>query len=748
MLLGGRCLGQTHWPKTIYNPGGGSIHIYQPQVESFTGNILKCKTTIALLAYGDDDPIIGVAWTTDTVKTNQSKREVTIKSVRVDNLRIAADDPPFTEADIKKALEVCIPKLIHRMPLDGVLASLDRSDEDTKLAGDISNEPPKLIFRTSPSMLVPIDGQPILRQNKEWGVDVVVNSPATIIKDKDGQFYLYEGGNWYVAPGATGPYVYTADKVDRPLREIARGLEKAAKKNSDPGAGGAAAGGKSAGGKGRPPVYDIVVSTVPAELIQFQGDPDLQPVATTALRYVANSGDAILMDTTTNLYYVLLSGRWYRSDSLNENGQWQYVAADRLPQEFGRIPESSPIADVLPSVAGTQEAKDAVMDTQIPQLEKIDRKTSTTEVVYDGAPQFQYIEGTDMTYALNTCATVVGWRGKFYAVDDGVWFTAGSPVGPWTVSTVRPDEMDLVPPDCPIYNARYVDVYQVSNDYVYDGYTPGYLNSYIDNCTVVYGTGFYYRPWWGDFYYPRPWTWGFGMCFDPWYGWGFGMDYDGDLFDCGGGWGAGFGFVWGGGYGGGRGLPGIYYPTYPVGRIGRHGRYDRHGGYVVINHGQAGPQGQGQRLVNGRATTIPGGTVAGTTTRTAGGSVAGMAGRSVARTGYGGLRGGGYAGAHSGGYAGMRSGGGGYGGQGSNGGGYAGGRSGGGGGTSGASGGYSGGGHVTGGGYSGGGGGSSSGGGGGGHVAASSGGGGGSSSSGGSSGGGGGGGASSGGGHH
>src|ERR1700735_4976334 len=103
MLLTGHCLAQGHWPKTIYNPGGGSIHIYQPQVESFTGSILKCKTTIALLAYGDDDPIFGVAWTTDTVKTNQSKREVTIKSVRVDNLRIAADNPPFTEADVRKA---------------------------------------------------------------------------------------------------------------------------------------------------------------------------------------------------------------------------------------------------------------------------------------------------------------------------------------------------------------------------------------------------------------------------------------------------------------------------------------------------------------------------------------------------------------------------------------------------------------------------------------------------------------------
>jgi hypothetical protein len=720
LLLSGRCLAQDHWPKTIYVPDGGYVNIYRPQVESFIGNIMTFKSTISMTASGSDDPVFGVFWTTDTVKTDRRKREVTIRSVKVDDIRMSADDIPFAEEDVKPALEACIPKLIHPLSLDGVLASLDRSDQETALAGDISNGAPRLIFRTSPSMLVPIDGQPILRDNKDWGLDVVVNSPATIIKNKDGQFYLYAGGNWYVAPDATGPYTYT-DNVQHSLRVIARGLEKAAKRSGGAAAGGAMAGGGAAGGtaagaKGKSPVCDIVISTVPAELIQSDGSPDLQPVSATALRYVSNSGHPILMDTTTKLYYMLLSGRWYRSDSLNENGQWQYVAADQLPWDFARIPAGSPIADVLPSVAGTPEAKEAIMDAQVPQVEKIDRKATMTDVVYDGVPRFQAIEGTDMQYAVNTCATVVGWRAQFYAVDDGVWFTAGTPVGPWTVSAFRPDEMDLVPPDCPIYNARYVDIYQVSNDYVYDGYTPGYLNSYIGDCTVVYGTGFYYRPWMGSYYYPRPWTWGFGMCYDPWYGWAFGMDYDCDLFDCGWGWDAGFGFVWGGGYGrgGGRGIPGIYHPAYPLPKPGHHFRYERHGGFIAIDRSRRVPQGQGQPLVNGRPATL----TAGTATRT----VAGTA----ARSGYGGLRTGGYtAGVRGGGYAGMRSAGGSsYNGRGSTGGGYSGGRSGGGGGYSGGSAS-----HVS---SSGGGsaGTSSSSGGGGGHVAASSGGG---SSSGGSS---------------
>jgi len=41
----------------------------------------------------------------------------------------------------------------------------------------------------------------------------------------------------------------------------------------------------------------------------------------------------------------------------------------------------------------------------------------------------------------------------------------------------------------------------------------------------VYGTGWWYRPWYGAYYYPRPVTWGWHVRWNPWYGWGFGFSY-------------------------------------------------------------------------------------------------------------------------------------------------------------------------------------------------------------------------------
>jgi hypothetical protein len=93
----------------------------------------------------------------------------------------------------------------------------------------------------------------------------------------------------------------------------------------------------------------------------------------------------------------------------------------------------------------------------------------------------------------------------------------------------------------------------------------GYLNSFIYGPTVVYGTGWYYDPWWGGFYYPRPWTWGFSMWYDPWYGWTFGYDFGLDWFNFGLGRDFWFGRWWG---------PWIYRPPYVWHHFRGHGLYE------------------------------------------------------------------------------------------------------------------------------------------------------------------------------
>lgn len=54
------------------------------------------------------------------------------------------------------------------------------------------------------------------------------------------------------------------------------------------------------------------------------------------------------------------------------------------------------------------------------------------------------------------------------------------------------------------------------------------MGNYICRRTVVWGTGWRYRPWYGRRYWPRPYTWGFGMHYNPWSGWNisFGLGFN------------------------------------------------------------------------------------------------------------------------------------------------------------------------------------------------------------------------------
>jgi hypothetical protein len=565
-------IAQQDWPKTITTAAGDKIKIYQPQPESFSNNILKSRSAVSVITGDKTEPVFGVFWSVAQTSNNDGKT-VHVQSIQVTDIKFPADIEENQVNEIKNSLQAEIGKMSIDFQQQELESALNLNQQETKLSSNLNNNPPKVIYTNKPSTLVLIDGEPKLQMNSDWGVEVVVNSPFTIVKNEDGKFYLYGAKRWYVAPAATGPFNYTSN-VPGNLGKVETAINNSTAQNSTDNNNTE----NTFSGNSIP---QIIVSTEPAELIQSNGEANFVPVEGTGLLYVKNSSNDIFMDVNSQQYYVLLSGRWYKAASLNS--QWQYIPSNKLPGDFANIPEGSPKDNVLASVAGTDAADDAVMNAQVPQTAKVDRKTATANVTYDGDPEFARIDGTHLQYALNSSSTVLKYNGSYYSVDNGVWFESNNPSGPWTVSTYRPEEVELIPPSYPVYNAKYVYVYDVTPDYVYMGYTPGYLNTFIYGPTIVYGTGYYYRPWYRHYYYPRPYTWGFSVGYTPWYGWGIGFDFSYGWFNIG--FGRSSWNYWHGGWWGG---PSIYRPFFcnvPYRTYGYYGSrsYGYYGGRNNIN---------------------------------------------------------------------------------------------------------------------------------------------------------------------
>ena len=178
---------------------------------------------------------------------------------------------------------------------------------------------------------------------------------------------------------------------------------------------------------------------------------------------------------------------------------------------------------------GTRQAQEALVANQIPTTARVDRSSTKFALQTDGEPKLVAVSGTSLQYVLNASAPVIRVDDKsWYACQDGVWFVATSMNGPWLVADTVPSVIYTIPPSSPIYYVTYVRVYQATPTYVYVGYTPGYMGAVVaPGGVVVYGTGYYYSPWVGRYWYGYPVTYGMGvgMAWTPWTGWAFGFGY-------------------------------------------------------------------------------------------------------------------------------------------------------------------------------------------------------------------------------
>jgi hypothetical protein len=180
---------------------------------------------------------------------------------------------------------------------------------------------------------------------------------------------------------------------------------------------------------------------------------------------------------------------------------------------------------VLAFVPGTPQAQMAVQNMYLPQTAAVDRQQyQQPPVQYDGDPDFQPVDGTNLTYAINSPNSVVCDNGNYYCCYNAVWYSCNQPAGPWQICTSIPQDIYTIPPSCPIYPVTYCYIYGSTPQVVYCGYTPGYTGSYVYDGCVVYGTGYRYPTWAGTYYVPRPVTYGFAVQYNPDTGdWGFGF---------------------------------------------------------------------------------------------------------------------------------------------------------------------------------------------------------------------------------
>lgn len=279
--------------------------------------------------------------------------------------------------------------------VDQLLADLDATDGDFGKA-DLNHTPPEIILSTVPAMLVSIDGDPVLQEIEGSNYERIVNSAFLIVKDAR-THYLYVGSNTWFSASEIGDAWNLTTGVPDDIKSLVEPTENSETDLS---------------------AMKIIIATEPTELLVADGKPSWAPVEGMSLLYMDNTDSNVFMELVSQKYYVLLSGRWYSGEAIEGDIQWAHVPNDKLPAPFGDIAEESVNGAVLSQVAGTQQARDAVLESTIPQTAAINRDDESFTVTYDGDPDFAPIEDIQVEYAQNTSAAVFKYGNLYYACDE------------------------------------------------------------------------------------------------------------------------------------------------------------------------------------------------------------------------------------------------------------------------------------------------------------------------------------------
>ena len=497
------------WPHR-FEEDGQRFTLYPPELQKWDGTQLIARAAVSVET-ASPRPTFGVLWIDE--RTHVDRGLVALENVVIRGSFPTA--PGQSEAWLA-SIRNNFPERARSVPLERLQSSLARlrAELQSERAAPVKNEAPRILFSSSPSVLLLLDGKPVLRRVPGTRLLRAINTRALLLQDDaSARFYFAVGDQWLTSSTLDGPWTLaTPPAGGAEVKAAAVAASQVDLQQTDE-VSRLLAVGKT------PRVF---TSTEPAELIESAGEPELVPLPGTNLLWVKNADKQVFVDPATNQYYVLASGRWFRAPS--REGPWTFVAARELPADFARIPASAPAGEVLASVAGTPQAREALIANEVPTTATVSRTEARPDVSYDGEPVLQPIDGTGVSYAVNSTTPILLANGRYYACQNGVWFVAPSATGPWEVADSVPASIYSIPPSCPLHYVTYVHVYDQTPDDVCFGYSPGYFGNCVDDGCVVWGTGWCYRPWIGTCWIGRPWTYGFGagFCFDSYCGWNLG----------------------------------------------------------------------------------------------------------------------------------------------------------------------------------------------------------------------------------
>jgi hypothetical protein len=153
---------------------------------------------------GSDKPLFGVVSVVARTELDNGTGMVSVRDITVSR----ASFPTATDraGSYLDAVRQNLATLTWKVAAERLRADLaiDHAAQQAQ-SQPLRNDPPRIVYTQSPTILVPIDGQPVLREMMGLSLMRVLNTRALILVDKvTGRYFLAVAGRWLEAPSLNG----------------------------------------------------------------------------------------------------------------------------------------------------------------------------------------------------------------------------------------------------------------------------------------------------------------------------------------------------------------------------------------------------------------------------------------------------------------------------------------------------------------------------------------------------------------
>ena len=190
------------WPRQM-QIAGGTLTVYQPQVDSWDGGFLKFRAAVSVKPGGGGQEVFGVVRASAHTLVDRTARMVSLFDFSLLQIDFPSlpDHGQRYDADLGRLL----PAATTRISLDRLQGFLVVQKLTAKTVA-VKNDPPEIIVSYRTAVLVPVSGYPVLRTVAGTSYQRVVNTRALILYGPGGSIYLHVYDGWMVANALNGPW--------------------------------------------------------------------------------------------------------------------------------------------------------------------------------------------------------------------------------------------------------------------------------------------------------------------------------------------------------------------------------------------------------------------------------------------------------------------------------------------------------------------------------------------------------------